>query len=93
MALCMRVTAGYLTVAAIDRLDPERVVLAVDLPGRPDKAGDLITASIDEWVDSVVSDIEVAGVDDLVIVGHSMAGVVVPGVVTKLGSARRECGN
>jgi pimeloyl-ACP methyl ester carboxylesterase len=39
-------------------------------------------------VDSVVSDIEDAGVDDLVIVGHSMAGLVVQGVVTKLGSAR-----
>jgi hypothetical protein len=37
-----------LTVAAINRLDPELVVLAVDLPGRRDRAGDLITASIDE---------------------------------------------
>jgi pimeloyl-ACP methyl ester carboxylesterase len=76
------------TVAAINRLDPELVVVAVDLPGRRDKAGDLIAASIDEWANSVTSDIDGAGVDDLVIVGHSMAGLVVPCVVTKLGSAR-----
>jgi|ERR1700676_2984607 len=76
------------TVAAISRLDPELVVVAVDLPGRRDKAGDLIAASIDEWANSVTSDIDGAGVNDLVIVGHSMAGLVVPCVVTKLGSAR-----
>jgi surfactin synthase thioesterase subunit len=32
--------------------------VAVDLPGRRDKAGDLIAASIDQWADSVMSDIE-----------------------------------
>jgi hypothetical protein len=41
-----------------------------------------------DWVDSVVSDIENAGIDDLVIVGHSLAGLTVPGVVTKLGPVR-----
>jgi hypothetical protein len=35
-----------------------------------------------------VSDIENAGIDDLVIVGHSLAGLTVPGVVTKIGPAR-----
>jgi pimeloyl-ACP methyl ester carboxylesterase len=76
------------TVDAIQSMEPKLRVLAVDLPGRRDKAGDLITACIDEWVDSVVSDIEDAALDDLVIVGHSLAGLTVPGVVTKLGSAR-----
>ncbi len=76
------------TVGAIQDMEPMLRVLAVDLPGRRDRAGDLITACIDEWVDSVVSDIEDAALDDLVIVGHSLAGVTVPGVVTKLGSAR-----
>ena len=76
------------TVDAIRRADPELKVLTVDLPGRRGKPGDLITACIDEWVDSVVSDIENAALDDLVIVGHSLAGLTVPGVVTKLGSAR-----
>jgi len=76
------------TVDAIQGMEPKLRVLAIDLPGRRDKAGDLITACIDEWVDSVVSDIEDAALDDLVIVGHSLAGLTVPGVVTKLGSAR-----
>jgi pimeloyl-ACP methyl ester carboxylesterase len=72
----------------IRSVEPELKVLTVDLPGRRNKAGDLITACIDGWVDSVVSDIENAALDDLVIVGHSFAGLTVPGVVTKLGSAR-----
>jgi pimeloyl-ACP methyl ester carboxylesterase len=76
------------TVDVIRSVEPELRVLAVDLPGRRNKAGDLITACIDGWVDSVVSDIENAALDDLVIVGHSLAGLIVPGVVTKLGSAR-----
>jgi pimeloyl-ACP methyl ester carboxylesterase len=76
------------TVDAIQGMEPRLRVLAVDLPGRRGKSGDLITACIDGWVDSVVSDIENAALDDLVIVGHSLAGLTVPGVVTKLGSAR-----
>ncbi len=60
----------------------------MDLPGHGAKPGDLATATIGEWVDSVVADIEEAGLGDIVIVGHSMAGVTVPGVVAKLGSAR-----
>lgn len=76
------------TVGAIRGVHPELEILAVDLPGRRDKSGDLITACLGEWVDSVVTDIDDAGLDDLVIVGHSMAGLIVPGVVSKLGSAR-----
>ena len=53
------------TVAAISRLDPELEVVAVDLPGRRDKAGDLIAASIDEWRNSVMSGFDGAGIDDL----------------------------
>ncbi len=77
-----------LTVNEIRRLAPELTVLTVDLPGRRSKAGDLRTLTIADWVDSVVRDIEDAGLNDIVIVGHSMAGLTVPGVVTKLGSSR-----
>ena len=77
-----------LTVDEIHRQAPELTVLAVDMPGRRDKSGELIGARIDDWVDSVVSDVETAGIDTLVIAGHSMAGVIVPGVVEKLGSSR-----
>lgn len=77
-----------LTIAELRGQEPELRVLAVDLPGHGNKPGDLATATIGEWVDSVVADIEDAGLGDIVIVGHSMAGVTVPGVVTKLGSSR-----
>jgi pimeloyl-ACP methyl ester carboxylesterase len=77
-----------LTVDAIRQLAPELTVLVVDLPGRRDKAGDLLKVTIADFVKSVVDDIEDAGLDDVVIVGHSMAGLTVPGVVTKLGSSK-----
>jgi pimeloyl-ACP methyl ester carboxylesterase len=77
-----------LVVAELRRLEPEVRILAVDLPGRGRTPGDLTTATIGQWVDSVVADIDEAGLGEIVIVGHSMAGVTVPGVVTKLGSPR-----
>jgi pimeloyl-ACP methyl ester carboxylesterase len=77
-----------LTVAELARLEPELRVLAVDLPGRRGKPGHLVGGCIADWVDSVVSDVDDARLGDVVVVGHSMAGVIVPGVVTKLGAAR-----
>ena len=76
------------TVDVIRSVEPELKVLTVDLPGRRNKTGGLTTACIDGWVNSVVSDIENAALDGFVIVGNSLAGLTVPGVVTKLGSAR-----
>ena len=67
-----------LTVDEIHRLEPDLDILAVDLPGRGSSPGDLNTLAIADWVDSVVADIEDAGLDEVVIVGHSMAGVTVP---------------
>jgi pimeloyl-ACP methyl ester carboxylesterase len=77
-----------LVVDEIHRLAPELTVLAVDLPGRRGKPGDLTTVTIADWVDSVVADVDDAGLDEVVIVGHSMAGITVPGVVAKLGASR-----
>jgi pimeloyl-ACP methyl ester carboxylesterase len=76
------------TVVEIHRCEPDLTVLAVDMPGRRGKPGDLIGARIDSWVSSVVTDIEAAGIDSLVIVGHSLGGLTVPSVATKLGSSR-----
>jgi pimeloyl-ACP methyl ester carboxylesterase len=76
-----------LTLNEIQALEPNLAVLAVDLPGRRGKAGDLRTLTVADWVDSVVTDIEDAGLNDVVIVGHSMAGLTVPGVVAKLGGS------
>lgn len=77
-----------LTVDEIHRLEPTLAVLAVDLPGRRGKPGDLRKLTIADWVASVVADIDAAGFRDVVIVGHSMAGLTVPGVVTRLGASR-----
>ncbi len=76
------------TVDEIHRSAPDVKVLAVDLPGRRTKPGDLATARIDDWADSVVNDIETAGYDDVVLAGHSMAGITMPGVAARLGADR-----
>jgi surfactin synthase thioesterase subunit len=54
-------------------LAPELTVLALDMPGRRNKPGDLREMTIADRVDSLVGDIESAGLEDIVIVGHSMA--------------------
>jgi pimeloyl-ACP methyl ester carboxylesterase len=77
-----------LTVDEIHRLAPEITVLAVDLPGRRAKPGDLLRLTIADFVESVIDDIEDAGLGDIVLVGHSMAGLTIPEVVAKLGSSR-----
>jgi pimeloyl-ACP methyl ester carboxylesterase len=77
-----------LTVDEIHRLAPELTVLALDMPGRRNKPGDLREMTIADFVDSLVGDVESAGLEDVVIVGHSIGGMTLPVVVTKLGAAR-----
>jgi pimeloyl-ACP methyl ester carboxylesterase len=77
-----------LTVAELGRQEPGLRVLAVDLPGHGEEPGELATATVAGWVACVVSRIDAAGLDEVVVVGHSLAGLTVPGVVTKLGSTR-----
>src|SRR6195952_5186250 len=77
-----------LTVAELGRQEPALRVLAVDLPGYGDEPGELATATVADWVDCVVSRIDAEGLDEVVVVGHSLAGLTVPGGVTKLGSKR-----
>jgi pimeloyl-ACP methyl ester carboxylesterase len=44
--------------------------------------------TIKDCVDSVITDIEDAGLGEVVLCGHSLGGVTVPGVVAKLGPSR-----
>ncbi len=44
--------------------------------------------TIGDYEDSLVGDIESAGLEDIVIVGHSMGGLPLPRVVTELGAVR-----
>jgi pimeloyl-ACP methyl ester carboxylesterase len=77
-----------LTVAELACQEPKLRVLAVDLPGRGRNPADLLTVTIADWVDSVVAEVENASLDDIVVVGHSMGGLTVPGVVARLGATR-----
>jgi pimeloyl-ACP methyl ester carboxylesterase len=77
-----------LTVAELARQEPQLRFLAVDLPGRRSKPANLADVTIADFVDSVVADVEDAGLGDLVVVGHSLGGLTVPGVVAKLGTRR-----
>ena len=77
-----------LTISQIRQMDPERRLLAVDLPGRRGEPGDLSTLSVEQCVSSVVRQIEEFGATDVVLVGHSMAGITLPGVITRLGAQR-----
>lgn len=77
-----------LVVAQLAQDAPELRVLAADLPGRAGKPADLSAIRITDWVDSVVADVDDAGFGDVVVVGHSLAGITVPGVVAKLGARR-----
>lgn len=77
-----------LVVAELQKLAPQLRVLAINLPGRADKPGDLSTIGVRDFVDSVIADIEAAGLHSAVIAAHSMGGLTAPGVATRLGYPR-----
>src|ERR1700747_3441764 len=77
-----------LTIAELACQEPKLRVLAVDLPGRGRNPADLAAVTIADWVNSGVEDIEDASLGDVVVVGHSLGGLTVPGVVARLGAAR-----
>jgi pimeloyl-ACP methyl ester carboxylesterase len=58
--------------------------VAIDLPGRRYKPADLAEITVGDWVASVVADIDQAGLTDVVLVGHSSGGYVLPGVAAAL---------
>ncbi len=82
------VHGGGSTARFWDRLLPhlDAPHLAVDLPGRAGKPGDLPTLTVEQEVASVVADVR-AGVPEgpIVLVAHSSGGLVVPGVLAELG--------
>jgi pimeloyl-ACP methyl ester carboxylesterase len=77
-----------LAIAELACQEPKLRVLAVDLPGRGRNPADLAAVTIADWVNSGVEDIEDASLGDVVVVGHSLGGSTVPGVVARLGAAR-----
>lgn len=61
-------------------------VLAVDLPGHGTRLDAKPQAEITlaDYVEAVVGDIERAGLGDIVLVGHSLAGITLPHVAARL---------
>jgi pimeloyl-ACP methyl ester carboxylesterase len=76
------------TVAALAGVAPQLEVLAVDLPGRGRAGGRLEGLTVAQCADAVVDQVDQAGLDQVVVVGHSMAGITVPAVVERLGAVR-----
>jgi hypothetical protein len=79
------------TIESIGELLPDVDAFAVDLPGRQEVPGDLASLTHGICADSVAAQIlERLGPDGgrVVVVGHSLAGVVIPGVVHRLGVHR-----
>ncbi|WP_145010680.1 alpha/beta fold hydrolase [Mycobacterium marseillense] len=76
------------TIAEMERRAPKLRYLSANIPGRQGISADVRTLTIAECVDSVVGQIERAGLDDVILVGHSLAGVVIPDVAAHLGARR-----
>jgi pimeloyl-ACP methyl ester carboxylesterase len=55
--------------------------VAIDLPGRGARPGPLDELRIGDMIASAVRDLEALDTDDVVLVGHSMAGLVMPGIM------------
>ena len=58
--------------------------LALDLPGRGRRPGDLGTLTVADFAAAVVGEIEAAGLSRVVLVGHSMAGLTLPRVLERI---------
>jgi pimeloyl-ACP methyl ester carboxylesterase len=70
-----------------DRLTPllDGPALAVDLPGRGKRAAtDLRSVTLDDCAQALLSDVVESGLDEIVLVAHSFAGVTVPRVMPQL---------
>ncbi|MEL7209848.1 MAG: alpha/beta fold hydrolase [Actinomycetota bacterium] len=86
MSQVVLIHGGSFTSRYFDRLGPllDRPHLAVDLPGRGARPADVNNLTIADWIDAVVEDVERAGFDRVVLHGHSLAGVTMPGVAARL---------
>jgi pimeloyl-ACP methyl ester carboxylesterase len=66
----------------VDLLDAP--ALAIDLPGRGRRPAPLDQVHVSDFIGSAVKDIEEAGASDAVLVGHSLAGLSLPGIVDRV---------
>jgi pimeloyl-ACP methyl ester carboxylesterase len=80
------VHGGVHQASAWDPLLPHlrHPALAVDLPGRGIHPADLTKVGVETCIESICTDISAWGVDPVVLVGHSLAGVTVPLVAERM---------
>jgi pimeloyl-ACP methyl ester carboxylesterase len=64
-------------------------VLAVDLPGRGAHPAPMDSVSLEDCATSVRDDIDAAGFEEIVLVGHSLAGCSMPSIIGLLGDRVR----
>ena len=85
------VHGGGLDSRCWDRLVPhlDGPVVAVDLPGRGAHPAPLDAVGFDECAASVRDDVDAAGFDSFVLVGHSLAGCSMPAMVGLMGERVR----
>jgi pimeloyl-ACP methyl ester carboxylesterase len=86
MTALVLVHGGSVTSRSWDGLLPALATPAhtVDLPGRRHRPADLGTLHRTDWEASAADDIAALGLDQLVLVGHSSGGYVIPGVAARL---------
>jgi pimeloyl-ACP methyl ester carboxylesterase len=91
MAPFVLIHGGGLDRRCWDRLIPhlEGAVLAVDLPGRGMHPAPLESVDFRTCGESVRDDIDAAGFDEVVLVGHSLAGCSMPATIGLLGDRVR----
>jgi pimeloyl-ACP methyl ester carboxylesterase len=65
-------------------------VVAVDLPGRGRRPARFSGLSLATFSRAIVDDIDEAGFEEVVLVGHSFAGASVPGAMARLGERVRQ---
>jgi pimeloyl-ACP methyl ester carboxylesterase len=90
MATLVLVHGGTVTSRMWDPVLPflRSPALAVDLPGRRYRPADLGAITRADWIEAVACEVDEAGLDDVVLVGHSSGGYVIPGAAARLGAGR-----
>ncbi|WP_192583548.1 alpha/beta fold hydrolase [Streptomyces albicerus] len=84
-ATLVLVHGGWFTGACWQPVLPHlSAAVTPDLPGRASRPAELATLTVKDLARAVADDIEVAGPDEVVLVGHSLAGVVIPEVARLL---------
>ncbi len=80
------VHGGFHAAWCWDRLLPhlEGRVLALDLPGRGKHPAPMAEVTVEACVRSVISDMDAAGLERVVLVGHSLGGATVPVVAARV---------